>query len=193
MRHGRSARLCIAALACEFEISAGHDTEPMRTLILILCLTLMLVPAGTAVPVAEKIDLIIVEKAKRVLTLYGDGKPVKSYRIVLGGSPVGDKEQEGYLRTPEGRYTIDGKNPNSSFHLSLHVSYPDKQDRTAARRRGVSPGGAIMIHGTPSYIEALYATGVYPDWTAGCIAVSNSDIDEIYKRITVGTTILIKP
>jgi murein L,D-transpeptidase YafK len=161
----------------------------MRILIVFLCLTLTLVP----VHAAEKINLIVVEKAKRVLTLYDGAKAVKSYRIVLGGNPIGDKEEEGDLRTPEGRYTIDGKNPNSSFHLSLHVSYPDKQDKTAARRRGVSPGGAIMIHGTPSYIEALYATGLYPDWTAGCIAVSNSDIDEIYKRVSVGTKILIKP
>ena len=138
-------------------------------------------------------DLIMVEKSKRALTLYAHGKAIKTYRIVLGGSPTGDKEQEGDGRTPEGRYTIDAKNPKSSFHLSLHISYPSKQDRAAARGRGVSPGGAIMIHGTPDYLAALYATGVYPDWTAGCIAVSNAEIEEIFKLVPIGTPIMIKP
>ena len=165
----------------------------MRTLFALLFLALMVAPSSASGAGASKITLIVVEKAKRTLTLYAAGKAVKAYRVVLGGSPVGDKEKEGDLRTPEGRYKIDAKNPQSSFHLSLHISCPDKQDTKAARRNGVSPGGAIMIHGTPDYIAALYATGVYPDWTAGCIAVSNSDIEDIYKRTPVGTPILIKP
>lgn len=166
----------------------------MRTLTLLLfCLSFLLGSAIAAAPIQEKIDLIVVEKAQRSLTLYAGAKAIKTYRIVLGANPVGDKEQEGDLRTPEGRYIIDAKNPKSTFHLSLHISYPDKLDVAAAGRNGVQPGGAIMIHGTPSYIEALYAAGVYPDWTAGCIAVSNIDIDEIYSRISIGTPILIKP
>ena len=165
----------------------------MRVLIVTLCLLLANV-AGAAPSSAKTFaDLIVVEKAKRTLTLYANKKPLKSYRIVLGVSPVGDKEQEGDARTPEGHYTIDAKNPKSSFHLSLHISYPDRQDRIAARRQGVSPGGAIMIHGTPDYLAALYATGIYPDWTAGCIAVSNAEIDDIFARVRVGTPIVIKP
>ncbi|MCE9521650.1 MAG: L,D-transpeptidase family protein [Alphaproteobacteria bacterium] len=165
----------------------------MRVLIVTLCLLLSGVAVLRAAPVVTHADLIVVEKAKRSMTLYANKKPIKTYRIVLGGNPVGDKEQEGDSRTPEGRYIIDAKNPNSSFHLSLHVSYPDRQDRLAARRKGVSAGGAIMIHGSPDYIAALYATGIYPDWTAGCIAVSNAEIEEIFASVRVGTRIVITP
>ena len=165
----------------------------MRVLIVTFCLLLANAVGVTTSHAKTFADLIVVEKAKRSLTLYGHKKPIKTYRIVLGTNPVGDKEREGDSRTPEGRYTIDAKNPKSSFHLSLHISYPDKQDQIAARRSGVSPGGAIMIHGTPDYLAALYATGVYPDWTAGCIAVTNEEIEEIFARVRVGTRIVIKP
>jgi len=165
----------------------------MRVLFVTLCLLLSNVAGATPSHAKSFADAIVVEKAKRSLTLYANKKPIKSYRIVLGGNPAGDKEQEGDSRTPEGRYVIDAKNPNSSFHLSLHISYPDKKDRAAARKQGVSPGGAIMIHGTPDYIAALYATGIYPDWTAGCIAVTNAEIEDIFARVRVGTPIVIKP
>lgn len=164
----------------------------MRARLFALCLA---IAAGNAfaAEAPKRADLIVVDKGKRELTLWSKKKKLKTYRIVLGGNPVGDKEKEGDLRTPEGRYTIDAKNPNSSFYKSLHISYPDKTDRVQARRQGVSPGGAIMIHGTPDYIAALYATGIFPDWTAGCIAVSNDEIDEIFRRVPVGTPIVIKP
>ncbi len=165
----------------------------MRALIVSLCLVLSSVPAQSEPPTKFSVDRIVVEKAKRTLTLFAGKKPIKTYRIVLGGNPLGDKEQEGDSRTPEGRYIIDAKNPKSSFYLSLHISYPDKQDRAAARRKRVPPGGAIMIHGTPDYLSALYATGVYPDWTAGCIAVSNAEIEEIFASVRIGTPIMIKP
>jgi murein L,D-transpeptidase YafK len=106
---------------------------------------------------------------------------------------VGHKEQEGDSRTPEGRYIIDAKNPKSSFHLSLHISYPNKTDRQNARRKGVSPGGAIMIHGSPGGLGTLNALGFYTDWTAGCIAVSNEEIEEIFTAVKIGTPILIRP
>ena len=113
--------------------------------------------------------------------------------IALGGNPIGDKEHEGDSRTPEGRYIIDAKNPNSSFYKSLHISYPDRNDRAAARQKGVSPGGAIMIHGSPGGLAMLNAAGFYVDWTAGCIAVSNADMDEIFSSVRIGATIVIKP
>lgn len=167
----------------------------MRALIAVLAFLLATVviaaPSSAATPTRP--DFILVEKAKRKLTLYSGKKVVKTYRIVLGGNPVGDKEEEGDSKTPEGRYAIDAKNPNSSFHKSLHISYPDKRDRASARKRGVPPGGAIMIHGSPDYLSTLYATGVYPDWTAGCIAVSNKEIEEIFKLVRIGTPIQIKP
>lgn len=163
----------------------------MRARLFALCLV---IAAGTAFAAeAKPADLIVVEKGKRELTLYANKKKLKTYRIFLGGNPVGDKEKEGDLKTPEGRYTIDAKNPNSSFYKSLHISYPDRTDRAQARRRGVSPGGAIMIHGTPDYIAALYTAGIFPDWTAGCIAVTNDEMDEIFRTVRVGTAIVIKP
>jgi murein L,D-transpeptidase YafK len=164
----------------------------MRARLFALCLA---IAAGNAfaAEAPKPADLIVVDKAKRELTLFAKKKKLKTYRIVLGGNPVGDKEKEGDSRTPEGHYTIDAKNPNSSFHKSLHISYPDRKDRAEARRRGVSPGGAIMIHGTPEYIAALYTTGIFPDWTAGCIAVTNDEMDEIYRNVRIGTKIVIKP
>jgi len=175
------------------DMAANESEPPMRALIALLAFILATVVIAAPTSALPRPDLIVVEKAKRKMTFYAGKKVVKTYRIVLGGNPVGDKEQEGDSKTPEGRYTIDYKNPNSSFHRSLHISYPDKRDIAAARKRGVSPGGAIMIHGSPEYLGLLYATGVYPDWTAGCIAVSNTEIEEIFKLVRIGTPILIKP
>ena len=160
----------------------------MRSFISALVLVALSSPLAAA-----PIDLIVVDKSRRVMTLWIGKKPFRTYRISLGSNPVGDKEQEGDARTPEGRYVIDGKNPGSSFHLSLRISYPNSQDRADAARRGVSPGGLIMIHGTPDYLGMLQATGAMRDWTAGCIAVSNAEIEEIYKKVRIGTPIVIKP
>lgn len=165
----------------------------MRGLIAAVCLLLAAATGAPPLQATTFADLIVVEKAKRKITLYAKKKIIKTYRIALGGSPVGDKEREGDSRTPEGRYTIDAKNPNSSFYKSLHISYPDTRDRAAARRLGVSPGGAIMIHGTPGGLALLNGAGLSIDWTAGCIAVSNAEMDEIFARVRNGTPILIKP
>jgi murein L,D-transpeptidase YafK len=154
---------------------------------------LSLIALATSEVAAAQVDLIVVDKSRRVMTLWTGKKPFKTYRIALGGNPVGHKQQEGDSRTPEGRYVIDGKNPGSSFHLSLRISYPNKKDRADAAKRGVSPGGLIMIHGTPGYLGMIQATGVISDWTAGCIAVSNEEVEEIYKKVRIGTPIVIKP
>jgi murein L,D-transpeptidase YafK len=156
-------------------------------------LALSLVALATSPVVAAPVDLIVVDKSRRVMTLWMGKKPFKTYRIGLGGNPVGHKEQEGDSRTPEGRYIIDGKNPGSSFHLSLRISYPNKKDRASAAKRGVSPGGLIMIHGTPDSLATLQTTGFMRDWTAGCVAVTNAEIEEIYKKVRIGTPIVIKP
>ncbi len=135
------------------------------------------------------VDLVVVIKSERVLYLYADGILVKSYPIGLGDNPIGHKRQRGDERTPEGAYVLDWRNPESIYHRSIHISYPDARDIASARARGVHPGGAIMIHGQPDY-DFRERTG---DWTNGCIAVSNAAIDEIWARVEDGTPIHIYP
>jgi murein L,D-transpeptidase YafK len=113
--------------------------------------------------------------------------------IALGGSPVGPKEQEGDRRTPEGDYTIDGKIRRSHFHLALHVSYPDAEDRSPAGTHGVLPGGDIMIHGLPNGLGWLGDWHLLRDWTNGCIAVTDQQIEEIWALVDTGTLIRIRP
>ena len=128
-------------------------------------------------PIADK---VVIEKEKRKLYLLRNGSPFRTFDIALGSAPVGDKEKEGDFKTPEGEYFLDMRNPNSDYFLSIHVSYPDAKDRSDARQKGVSPGGQIMIHGqpnTPTYSAGFYKT---EDWTNGCIAVSNSDMIDIW-------------
>lgn len=161
--------------------------------LMLLFLSLMIAATAHAAPLRGKVTVIVVEKEKRIMTVFNGRKALKTYRIALGGNPVGHKEQEGDSRTPEGRYIIDAKNPKSSFHLSLKISYPNRADRQNARHKGVSPGGAIMIHGSPGGLGTLNALGFYTDWTAGCIAVSNEEIEELFAAIKIGTPILIRP
>ncbi len=138
-------------------------------------------------------DFVLVEKADRKLHLMRDGKTFRSFDIALGIRPVGDKQHEGDFRTPEGRYLLDRRNPHSEFFLSIHVSYPNAHDIREARARGLDPGGAIMIHGQPNVptrSEAYYRT---QDWTNGCIAVSNSDMIDIWLMTGDNTPIEIRP
>src|SRR4051794_26747237 len=124
---------------------------------------------------------VLIEKGARRLTILEHGRPVKTYHVSLGSEPVGAKQREGDHRTPEGLYTIDSRNAYSKYHLALHVSYPNAADRARARRLRVSPGGAIMIHGVPNRWRALGPAIRMTDWTDGCIAVSNKEIEEIWK------------
>jgi murein L,D-transpeptidase YafK len=134
-----------------------------------------------------EIDYIRVEKAARVMQLYSAGQLVHTISgIQLGDAPVGAKRFQGDERTPEGRYTIDYGNPQSSFHLSLHVSYPNARDVAYARSQGRSPGGLIMIHGQPNGWPAGRVPG---DWTDGCIAVSNEEIEALYEAVPDGAVI----
>ena len=158
-------------------------------------LTLILLLPAFAAPAADfpQADLVIVEKAERKLHLLQNGETLRSFDIALGTRPEGDKLEEGDLKTPEGRYLLDRRNPNSEFFLSIHISYPNEQDRREARARGVDPGGAIMIHGQPNEpngSEFFYRTR---DWTNGCIAVSNSDMIDIWLMVRDNTPIEIRP
>ena len=148
--------------------------------------------APSLAPAAERADAIIVEKSERRLLLMRDGAVLGEYSVALGSSPLGDKEQEGDGRTPEGRYTVDYKNAASAFHLSLHISYPNAADRREAEGRGVSPGGDIMIHGLPNRLGFLGPLHRLFDWTEGCIAVTNGEIEDIWTRVAVGTPIEIR-
>jgi murein L,D-transpeptidase YafK len=131
-------------------------------------------------------DLVIVSKKEREMVLLRGESVLRTYRIALGREPVGPKRQEGDGRTPEGRYTIDRRNAKSKYHLSLHISYPDAADVARAKEAGVDPGGDIMIHGLK---EGARRDG---DWTQGCIAVTDEEMDEIWGLVGEGTAIWIE-
>lgn len=142
---------------------------------------------------AAPVDLIIVDKSDREMTLLAGGEEIARYRIALGFAPEGDKTRAGDGKTPEGRYRISARNPTSQFHLSLKISYPDASDRAAAQAAGVDPGGDIFIHGTPGTSGKPPALVPRRDWTLGCIAVSNDEIEEIWRLTPTGTPIEIRP
>jgi len=144
-------------------------------------------------PADERADRVVVRKAERRLVLFREGRWLAAYDIALGRNPKGHKQREGDGRTPEGRYRIDWRNPQSGFHLSLHISYPEARDREAAAARGEDPGGMIMIHGLPNGLGVLGASALLRDWTEGCIAVTDEAMREIWRRVPDGTPIEIKP
>jgi murein L,D-transpeptidase YafK len=135
-----------------------------------------------------KADRVFVDKSERRLDLLRDGTVMASFPVKLGFNTEGHKTQQGDGRTPEGDYVLDWRNPKSRFHLSLHVSYPNAADRKQAAARGVSTGGDIFIHGTPAWFALVGG-----DWTLGCIAVSNADMDVIWEAVPDGTPIEIVP
>mgnify|MGYP002358680624 CR=1 FL=1 len=134
-----------------------------------------------------KVTSIQVHKADRKMYLLHEGKVLKTYKIALGGVPVGHKQFEGDGKTPEGTYFISHRNPTSTYHLSLGVSYPNDDDRAFAKANGKQPGGDIMIHGGPKKKVGR------KDWTAGCIAVTDRQIEDVYAMVTPGTPIYILP
>jgi len=167
-----------------------------------LPLLLILAPQGQASELAlatttmddmPSISEVLVRKQERRLYLMAGEDVIRSYRISLGDNPVGHKLYEGDERTPEGRYTLDWRNANSDFYKSIHISYPNTRDRELARAWGLDPGGSIMIHGLPN--EAGDYAFAYRglDWTNGCIAVSNDEMDEIWQLVADGTPIQIVP
>ncbi|MDH3989623.1 MAG: L,D-transpeptidase family protein [Gammaproteobacteria bacterium] len=144
----------------------------------------LILAIGAATPAAAGdfplADKVLVEKAERKLHLLRNGIPFRTFDIALGFAPEGDKVEEGDQKTPEGYYMLDARNPDSDYFLSIHVSYPSARDRAEARSKGVDPGGAIMIHGQPNLPTFSAAYYAREDWTNGCIAVSNSDMIDIW-------------
>lgn len=138
-------------------------------------------------------DRVVVHKAERRLELLHKGEVLRSYKIALGLRPEGHKQFEGDFRTPEGTYRLVRRNPNSEYFLSIQISYPNETDIKRARRQGLSPGGAIMIHGQPNIPTRSRDYYQSVDWTEGCIAVSNSDMVEIWLMTSTDTPIEIHP
>jgi tetratricopeptide (TPR) repeat protein len=138
-------------------------------------------------------DKILIEKKERRLTLISKGKVLKTYKIALGGNPDGPKERQGDNKTPEGTYVIDSRNKDSRYHLSLHISYPNEKDKKRAKELGVSPGGDIMIHGIKNGFSWVGDFHTEVDWTKGCIAVTDEEIEEIDKLAPNGTIVEIRP
>jgi murein L,D-transpeptidase YafK len=188
----------------------AHDAHPgqggRHSLHLVLCAALMLSIATIALLrrfeyqlpqwLAEqppKADAVLVVKSERRLYLLRDGVPYRSWRVSLGRNPVGDKQREGDLRTPEGQYILDWRNPGSCCYRSLHVSYPDAHDITAAGERGDDPGGLIMIHGQVNGWGWLGWLMQYVDHTHGCIVVRNVPMEVIWRAVDDGTPIEIRP
>lgn len=139
------------------------------------------------------VDRILIEKKERRLMLISKGEVLKSYKIALGGNPNGPKERQGDNKTPEGTYSIDSRNKDSRYHLALHISYPNERDKKRAQVLGVSPGGNIMIHGIKNGLSWVGDAHTEVDWTKGCIAVTDEEIDEIAKVAPNGTIVEIRP
>jgi len=150
-------------------------------------------PSRTAAQSTTSVDRIVIEKSKRTLTLMNGAKLVKTYKVALGGQPVGAKDRQGDHKTPEGIYAVDAKKAQSQFYKALHISYPNQADREHARKLGLSPGGDVEIHGLGAKWGWIGAKHRLTDWTDGCVAVTNEEIDEIYSQIKVGTPIEIRP
>jgi murein L,D-transpeptidase YafK len=163
----------VAVFALALYFYAHHNWHPLH--------------AGTA------IDRIVVQKSAKKLSIFRDGNQIKRYRIALGGNPVGAKQEEGDMKTPEGIYKIDSRNAQSSFHLALHISYPSDEDNKRAAARGVSAGSDIMIHGIQNGRGWIGTFHRWKDWTAGCIALTDEEIEELWRVTPDGTTIEIRP
>ncbi len=141
----------------------------------------------------ERSDKILIEKAARKLLLCQGSKVIRTYRIALGEHPVGKKQCQGDHRTPEGEYIISGRNKNSLYHRSLRISYPNAADKAESRKLKCNPGGDIMIHGLPNGSGWIGKAHLAHDWTWGCIAVTDEEIEEIWQLVPDGTPVIIKP
>lgn len=161
-------------LAVFFNTALGCGREPLRA------------PEDQA-------DRIIIFKSSHILRLMNGNRTLSTYNIALGRNPVGAKERAGDHRTPEGEYIVDGKNSHSKFYLALHISYPNQADRERAEKLGVSPGGDVEIHGIENGLGWIGSLHGSFDWTDGCIAVTDAEIEEIWNRVPVGTPVQIKP
>jgi murein L,D-transpeptidase YafK len=138
-------------------------------------------------------DRVIVLKQERTLQLVDHGQVIKTYKVALGRDPVGPETRQGDHKTPEGIYVLDSRNPRSQFYKSIHISYPKERDRVEARKAHASPGGDVFVHGLPNGYKWVGAGHRLKDWTDGCIAVTDEEMDEIWSAVPDGTPIEIRP
>jgi len=172
--------------------SIAVAASALATVLLIL---LWAVNRPIALPLQDGVtaDFILVEKAAHRMTLFADGHEIRSYRVSLGRGGLATKQREGDLLVPEGQYRIETRNPASAYHLSLKISYPDAADRASAVARGESAGSNIMIHGIRNGLGWLGRAHLLVDWTAGCIAVTNPEMKEVWRVVPDGTAVEIRP
>jgi murein L,D-transpeptidase YafK len=149
--------------------------------------------SGRSVKLSAPVDSIVVYKSQREMTVFCRQKKIKTYIISLGLQPLGKKRFKGDYKTPEGLYYINGRNPASTYHRNLGISYPNEQDRQYAGKQGYSAGGDIKIHGLPNMPRYKPEDYLWHDWTWGCIAVSNEEIEELYRFVPQGTPVNILP
>lgn len=182
----------VAVLAVS--VTVGSDTLPPHPVMLAGSASAMTpVERAMSRPRDFIADSMVLDKSERRLTLYHQGRRVRQYEVALGRNPVGAKQRRGDGKTPEGLYYIEGRNPGSKYHLSLRVSYPTRAQRQRAARIGVSAGGDIMIHGLPPEFATVGALHRQQDWTEGCVAVTNEEIEELWRSVPNGAKILITP
>jgi murein L,D-transpeptidase YafK len=162
------------------------------TALSVCLLSASLTAQSTAIPVLHA-DHVVVLKRERTLELFSQGKVIKTFKVALGGDPVGPKTRQGDHKTPEGVYVLDFRNAHSQFYKSIHISYPNDRDRALARKNGVSTGGNVFVHGLPNGFGAIGAAHRLEDWTDGCIAVTNEEMDQIWKAVPDGTPVEIRP
>ena len=170
----------------------AYASITVLALFIVLGLLGGLLTAQRQTPLPEKADSILILKKDHRMELLAGGKVIRTYKVALGQGGLAPKEREGDGRTPEGHYVIEAKYPNK-YHKGLRISYPNAEDRKRAAKLGVSPGGSVLIHGLPNGQGWIGAAHRLYDWTLGCIAVTDEEIDEIYKLVAVGTPVEIRP
>jgi murein L,D-transpeptidase YafK len=172
---------------------SSSNKKSLATVILALIVACACFSSGTATAALMKADKVVVFKGKRLLMLMKEGEILKVYRVALGKQPNGHKMKTGDKKTPEGTYVLDARNSDSKFYRAIHISYPNENDVQNAQKLGYSPGGDIMIHGLSEKLKKMGKLHRTADWTDGCIAVTNPEIEEIWSLVPDGTPIEIKP
>jgi murein L,D-transpeptidase YafK len=170
-----------------------HTARPSWWIAFFVCILTLSTQANQPSATPRKADSVLILKKDHLLELLAGGKVIRTYHVALGTGGLAPKQKEGDGRTPEGHYVIDTRNGESHYHKALHVSYPNAEDRKRAAQMGVSPGGAIMIHGLPNGKGYIGSAHRLYDWTLGCIAVTDAEIDEIWTLAPVGTPVEIRP
>jgi murein L,D-transpeptidase YafK len=173
-------------------LAISNTLKLLLALTAVLAVLLYALAPPTSAP-RDIADKVLVVKSARQLTLLKNGVPFKTYAVSLGRNPIGPKSLAGDHKTPEGNYLLDSRNSQSKFHLSLHVSYPNLHDRENAQSAGLQPGGDIMIHGMQNGLGRIGRFHRFIDWTDGCIAVTNAEMDQIWRSVPDGTPIEIRP